>query len=63
MKPNTDTLTITPEILTLIAGIDEFKGSWRALGAIVLMIASLSVLILLVAYFTGGLSHSAMATG
>lgn len=31
---NTDTLTITPEILALIAGIDEFKGAWRALGAI-----------------------------
>jgi len=32
--PDPDTLTITPEILTLIAGIDEFKGAWRALGAI-----------------------------
>lgn len=31
---NTDTLIITPEILTLISGIDEFKGAWRALGAI-----------------------------
>lgn len=31
---DTDTLTITPEILALIAGIDEFKGAWRALGAI-----------------------------
>jgi len=30
----TDTLIITPEILTLISGIDEFKGAWRALGAI-----------------------------
>lgn len=28
----TDTLTITPEILALIAEIDEFKGAWRALG-------------------------------
>ena len=28
----TDTLQITPEILTLIAEIDEFKGAWRALG-------------------------------
>jgi Fic family protein len=28
----TDTLTITPQILTLIAEIDEFKGAWRALG-------------------------------
>ena len=27
-----DTLQITPEILTLIARIDEFKGAWRALG-------------------------------
>ncbi|MCF8197999.1 MAG: Fic family protein [Sulfuritalea sp.] len=25
-------LQITPEILSLIAGIDEFKGAWRALG-------------------------------
>jgi Fic family protein len=31
---NTNTLIITPEILTLISGIDEFKGAWRALGAI-----------------------------
>ncbi|WP_409559338.1 Fic family protein, partial [Accumulibacter sp.] len=29
-----DTLQITPEILSLIAGIDEFKGSWRALGTL-----------------------------
>jgi Fic family protein len=27
-----DTLQITPEILKLIAQIDEFKGAWRALG-------------------------------
>jgi len=27
-----DTLQITPEILSLIAQIDEFKGAWRALG-------------------------------
>jgi len=27
-----DTLQITPEILNLIARIDEFKGAWRALG-------------------------------
>lgn len=27
-----DTLKITPEILKLIAEIDEFKGSWKALG-------------------------------
>lgn len=26
------TLQITPEVLSLIAGIDEFKGTWRALG-------------------------------
>lgn len=29
---NTDTIHITPEILSLIARIDEFKGAWRALG-------------------------------
>jgi Fic family protein len=29
---NTKTLIITPEILTLITEIDEFKGAWRALG-------------------------------
>src|SRR5712671_1136925 len=28
------TLRITPEILALIAEIDEFKGAWRALGRI-----------------------------
>jgi Fic family protein len=27
-------LHITPEILSLIAGIDEFKGAWRALGTL-----------------------------
>ncbi len=27
-------ITITPEILELIAGIDEFRGRWEALGAI-----------------------------
>lgn len=31
---NTDTITITPEILGLIAEIDEFKGAWRALGTL-----------------------------
>jgi Fic family protein len=31
---NTDTIHITPEILTLIAEIDEFKGAWRALGTL-----------------------------
>jgi Fic family protein len=30
---NADTLTITPEVLALVAGIDEFKGAWRAIGA------------------------------
>ena len=29
-----DTLQIAPEILNLIARIDEFKGAWRALGAL-----------------------------
>lgn len=29
-----DSLQITPEILTLIARIDEFKGAWRALGTL-----------------------------
>lgn len=27
----TDTIQITPELLALIAGIDEFKSAWRAL--------------------------------
>jgi Fic family protein len=30
----THTLQITPEILGLIAGIDEFKGAWRAFGTL-----------------------------
>lgn len=30
----TDTITITPAILKLIAEIDEFKGAWTALGRI-----------------------------
>ncbi|HSL40510.1 MAG TPA: Fic family protein [Desulforhopalus sp.] len=30
----TDTLQITPEILNIIARIDEFKGAWRALGTL-----------------------------
>ena len=30
----TDTLHISPEILRLIARIDEFKGAWRALGTL-----------------------------
>ena len=29
-----DTIQITPELLTLIAEIDEFKGAWRALGTL-----------------------------
>ncbi|MBZ0095297.1 MAG: Fic family protein [Sulfuricella sp.] len=29
-----DSIQITPEILTLIAKIDEFKGAWRALGTL-----------------------------
>ena len=29
-----DTLQITPEILSLIARIDEFKGAWRAFGSL-----------------------------
>jgi Fic family protein len=31
---NTDTITITPELLALISEIDEFKGAWRALGTL-----------------------------
>ena len=31
---HSDTLQITPEILSLIAGIEEFKGAWRALGTL-----------------------------
>ena len=30
----TDALQITPELLRLIADIDEFKGAWRALGTL-----------------------------
>ena len=29
-----DDIQITPEILTLVARIDEFKGAWRALGTL-----------------------------
>ncbi|MBC7605296.1 MAG: Fic family protein [Ramlibacter sp.] len=32
--PLPNTIQITPEILSLIAGIDEFKGAWRALGTL-----------------------------
>ena len=31
---NTDTIHITPDILSLVARIDEFKGAWRALGTL-----------------------------
>ena len=31
---NTHSLQISPEILRLIARIDEFKGAWRALGTL-----------------------------
>lgn len=34
MSFNTDSLAITPQILKLIAEIDEFKGAWRALGTL-----------------------------
>jgi Fic family protein len=34
MVINPDTIEITPEILALIAEIDEFKGAWRALGTL-----------------------------
>ena len=30
----TNALQITPEILDLIARIDEYKGAWRALGTL-----------------------------
>jgi hypothetical protein len=30
----TDNITITPDVLALIAQIDEFKGAWRALGSL-----------------------------
>jgi Fic family protein len=34
MSLRTDSLKITPEILALVSEIDEFKGAWRALGAL-----------------------------
>lgn len=34
MGMKTDSLKITPEILSLIAELDEFKGAWRALGTL-----------------------------
>lgn len=30
----TDTIQITPELLVLIAEVDEFKGAWLALGTL-----------------------------
>ncbi len=32
--PRAESLQITPEVLSLIARIDEFKGAWRALGTL-----------------------------
>lgn len=32
--PDTGSLVITPEILSLVAELDEFKGAWQALGRI-----------------------------
>lgn len=34
MTLNTDTIKITPQILAIIAEIDEFKGAWKALGTL-----------------------------
>lgn len=34
MTLKTDSLQITPELLALVAEIDEFKGAWKALGAL-----------------------------
>lgn len=34
MLSTTPTLTITPEMLTLIAELDEFKGTWRAISTL-----------------------------
>ncbi|MEQ8837249.1 MAG: Fic family protein [Lacipirellulaceae bacterium] len=34
MTLKTDSLSITPQILSLIAELDEFKGAWRALGTL-----------------------------
>ncbi len=34
MSLQVETLTITPEILSLIAELDEFKGAWKALGVL-----------------------------
>jgi Fic family protein len=34
MSLNLNTLKITPQVLELIAELDEFKGAWRALGSL-----------------------------
>ena len=34
MMINTSTIKITPEMLSVISEIDEFKGAWRALGTL-----------------------------
>ena len=34
MKLSFQNLRITPEMLTLIAELDEFKGAWRALSTL-----------------------------
>lgn len=34
MSFKTDSIQITPDILALVAEIDEFKGAWRALGTL-----------------------------
>jgi Fic family protein len=34
MLLSTDSITITAEILAIVSEIDEFKGAWRALGAL-----------------------------
>ncbi len=34
MALNLDNLNISPEILSLVAELDEFKGAWRALGTL-----------------------------
>jgi hypothetical protein len=34
MMLQTSTLRITPEMLSLVAEIDELKGAWRALGTL-----------------------------
>lgn len=30
----TNTILITPELLTMLSEVDEFKGAWRALGSL-----------------------------